>query len=714
MLANNNKDLFISKGQYIKLFFVIVFLLLKISVKSSYASELLQERPKSYYDSLKNTLNQTEIDSVKIKLYFQTVEKLIKENIDAAAVFVEEGIEFAKEIDNKEATGKLIILKSRVLYNQGKTLKAITLSQEALTYFGTQLYTRETIEIYRQLGEAFERIGNFEDALRSWQKALEIAKRTNDIKGIGRVLSSIATLHTKLNKFDKAINYEKESVEYNERIEDETGIAISMNNIGSNYKSLGNYDSALYYLNKSVVLHNELNDKLGLVYNYATFGEVYQELGRLDSALFFAKKSLETAKEVNAPFDIAYGYNDLGRVLIAMEEYTEAIPVLNKANNMAMEVGASEVQQLAIKNLYTAYAKTGKYDSAFKYINKYVSEKEEFWLQEAHRIEELNKYFYNERQQHEIEKLTLEEKRKSARQRLITFIVVVGIIIALVVLVLTYKNLDEKRRLSSELQSKNEALNSSLNYASRIQRAMLPMQDQFELLIPNSFIFYRPRDIVSGDFYWVHKRKDITYIAVADCTGHGVPGAFMSMIGMEKLKEIIHSNASTPSEILTKLHKGVFQALNQEETHNTDGMDISLCALMHDENNKVKEIQFAGAVNSLYITHEKNNVTEEMFIRGDRVPIGGVLFETNKPYTNHVVDVSKMDSLTIYMYTDGYQDQFGGSKSKKFMSKKFRTMLNEISGLKIDEQLKTLSKRFDSWKGKQDQTDDVLVIGFKV
>jgi serine phosphatase RsbU (regulator of sigma subunit) len=257
-----------------------------------------------------------------------------------------------------------------------------------------------------------------------------------------------------------------------------------------------------------------------------------------------------------------------------------------------------------------------------------------------------------------------------------------------------------------ELEQKNQDTLDSIIYAKKIQDAILPMHSRLKEWLPDSFIFHLPRDIVSGDFYWYKKTRGKIFIACVDCTGHGVPGAFMSMIGSILLDDIINKKGvDEADEILNHLHSGVVKALkqNQRSKASKDGMDIALCII--DDN--YQKLQFAGAFRPL--VHIRNGKLHR--IKSDAAPIGG--FRGEEPsFSKHEIKIEKGDAF--YIYTDGYADQFGGDRNKKYMTRRFRALLEDISNKSMVDQNQRLQSEFDQWRGEQDQVDDVLVIGFRV
>lgn len=277
----------------------------------------------------------------------------------------------------------------------------------------------------------------------------------------------------------------------------------------------------------------------------------------------------------------------------------------------------------------------------------------------------------------------------------------------------------------AELAYKNKEILSSIKYAKRIQEAILPSDEQVSRLLKNSFVLYKPKDVVSGDFYFVESQENQTVFAAVDCTGHGVPGAFMSIVGNNFLSQAVQKNEiSTPASILQFLNEGVSATLRQNVQGESvrDGMDMALCTL----NETRTQLQFSGAKNPIYIVRAKNVVATEIpgelkeetdllsvyEVKGDKQPIGNHSGAELVPFTNHIINVNKGD--TIYLFTDGFADQFGGPKEKKYNYKQFRRFLLQISHLPLATQKIQLNAEFDKWKSELEQLDDVLVLGVKI
>lgn len=272
---------------------------------------------------------------------------------------------------------------------------------------------------------------------------------------------------------------------------------------------------------------------------------------------------------------------------------------------------------------------------------------------------------------------------------------------------------EEVVRQKEEIQDKNQELQilykqvtDSIHYAKRIQEAILPPQELFDQLLPNSFVLFKPKDIVSGDFYWLDKKGESIYCAAVDCTGHGVPGAFMSIVGSNLLKDAVHNtDYYAPAEIMDKLNEGVASTLHVglTEKQTKDGMDMTLCAIDYNK----MELQFAAAFNPLYVVRNGQLIQH----KADKFPVGAFVGEKRK-FVNNSISLQKGD--TIYIFSDGYADQFGGPKGKKFMAGAFRNLLLEVSSLSAVQQKKKLDDTIEMWRGHLEQVDDILIIGIKI
>lgn len=271
---------------------------------------------------------------------------------------------------------------------------------------------------------------------------------------------------------------------------------------------------------------------------------------------------------------------------------------------------------------------------------------------------------------------------------------------------ITERKLSEQKTLTINalLKDKNKELVDSISYSQRIQQAILPRLSLLRSKFKEAFVLYKPKDIISGDFYWYYERNNLVYVAAIDCTGHGVPGALMTILANSLMKNIVRQNTSDPGIILKKLDEYLYEELNLNRENKTpDGMDISLCVFDFEQNT----LQFAGAFRPLVLIRDN----EFIEFRGARYPIG-FYDNIDKNFETTEIQLQKGDSF--YLFSDGYVDQFGGEKQKKFNKKAFRNLLLDIQYLSLEEQEGYLEYVFNNWKQQEEQTDDVCVIGLKI
>jgi serine phosphatase RsbU (regulator of sigma subunit) len=354
---------------------------------------------------------------------------------------------------------------------------------------------------------------------------------------------------------------------------------------------------------------------------------------------------------------------------------------------------------------------------AYKYQQLHVELKDSLKeLNNFSRISELNARYESEKREKEIaeKEVMLAEQEASEKSQQMIFVIVV-ICIALILVLVSY-SLIKKKKINRVLNEQNEEINeqrtkilSSINYAKKIQNSILLPEEQIQKFLPNSFVYFKPKDIVSGDFYWFSKLGSRYIIATIDCTGHGVPGAFMSLIANSKLNKVVNEKGiHDPGKILTEVHKEIISSLNQEAHKNNaqDGMDMSLCII--DPTNM--KIQFAGAQNPIYLV--KDQQAKE--IKGDGFSIGGSFFINHSSSDFTTKEISYEEGTYLYMFTDGYIDQFGGEDNKKMNKKRFKELLLHTSHNGLTNAKTHIENTFHQWRGLNPQIDDVLIIGTKL
>jgi CheY-like chemotaxis protein/Tfp pilus assembly protein PilF len=535
------------------------------------------------------------------------------------------------------------------------------------------------------------------------------------------------------------------------------------------YRDNGNYQKATVWLKKAINTNESLGNENAIQVLYTNLGYIQSELNNYDEAIESFRKALKISQKNNKKSEILETLVNISIAQQGKQNYAESNNTLNQALTLALELNDKSALRTIYGILSENYEKLGKHDKSTEYYELASSLKSQQQKEEIKKYESLTKQAEAKLNLKEEEKKSLnqelikantekeltlrllqqekelrdlKEREYQAKERLqkahqqVNNIIIASlsfiIILILVFLVIIFKQLRRIKQTNALLEANNrqiaeqkaeiekqheltnqqkKKLTDSILYAQRIQNAVLPPKYVFEKIFPQHFILFKPRDIVSGDFYWITSKDNVAVIAVADCTGHGVPGAFMSMLGIAFLNEIVnkitinrHIVTLHANEILNELREYVIHSLHQtgNPVEAKDGMDISLCII--DFENKM--MQFAGAHNPVYLIRNK----ELQIIEADRMPIG--IYKTdNKLFSNHEIPLQYNDQ--IYLFTDGFYDQIGGPKEQKMMSINFRKYLSEICSFPMSEQQIMLAKYFDEWKGENEQIDDILVVGFK-
>ncbi|GAL87081.1 serine/threonine protein kinase [Sporocytophaga myxococcoides] len=494
----------------------------------------------------------------------------------------------------------------------------------------------------------------------------------------------------------------------------------------------------------------EVEDKRSVVIKAIESAELYDKSGKTKRAITELEKIIETAKICGdenllaKTYELLIQFNHKTGARKKEEEYTYWLNLIKTAAEKKQLERQSrknelEITKLRKQNHEAEIDKQQTEEELSKQTDELKRAKDSLDFLDLKNKEHLAQIDLLKKER-EIEDLKIKEqesrlknqelviKEKDARHRFITAIIaslILGIITLSVLAYVIYKNLRQKRLYSEQIEKQlgvikhqHENITNSINYAQKIQNAMLPNESDYQHLFEDSFILFKPKDIVSGDFYWFFNVNEgdrgneagteisnRVIIVAADCTGHGVPGALMSMVGYNLLNMIVYNKIYEPHLILSELNKNVRSALQQDKNDNKDGMDMALCVI----NRESKTIEFAGAKNPIIVI--KNGEIEHL--KGDKHPIGGSQGEAHRDYTKHTISYD--GDTQIYMFSDGYVDQFGGPESKKFMIKNLKDLLLKIHREPFNKQKDILNKTIEEWKGtKEKQIDDILVMGMKV
>ena len=506
------------------------------------------------------------------------------------------------------------------------------------------------------------------------------------------------------------------------QVMEEVAFYTSKKDIVDNLKEeqLTELDKAIEYYDLSEKGYLKLKDSTKLIYVYNGFGNAYYEKKDYNRALLYFQKSYQ--------FILKYTPEDLSNIAIAFENIGETSTKLGNYDfglNNCLKAGDIFCQLKDRTSLYITYENIAKiynllnnYKKSNEYYEKYVNLKDSVFDEDTkNTIHEISIKYETDKKEKENLLLTLENSNKKQ----VIYFAFGGCALLLCLVFFILKGYRTKQKANQLLEEKNNIINTqkniveeqhqditdSIKYAQRIQGAILPPKNMWQNILPSSFVLYMPKDILSGDFYWIEETKDYIYVAAADCTGHGVPGALISIVNFNLLnKAVLEKNLVTPSEILDAVNLWLTESLHQSYGESTvrDGMDVTLIAI-HKHSN---EVLFTGANNPIYIV--ANGELKQ--IKGDKFPVGAFIEDHIQKFTTKRFTVEKGDS--IYLFSDGFADQFGGDKGKKYKYSPFQEKLKAINHLSLQEQNDQMQAEFLKWKGTHDQVDDVLLIGIKI
>lgn len=586
---------------------------------------------------------------------------------------------------------------------------------------------------FRKVGVAYGNINEFDKALAFSFKSAELFEKLNHKEGLANCYNNIASYYNNKGSltgdrqfYKRSIDYHLKSIQLRTEINDTSQLVNSYNNIGSAYLSMEEHEKALEYLKKAYEIYLKKGEKSALQMVRSNLGDCYFMLGVKEKNPGYLRTALHyllgVYREISQD-DKSSRYSELnisiGNIYCETGNFTVGIPFLQKGLEIALEIDDKSAIMSASSGLAEAYEKSGNHKKALEMMKLHLNYKDSLINEKnINSIEQMQTAYQTSQKDRQIDQLNSEKAIKDAelgRQRTIIFSVIGAIISAMIMVVIIWSRYNLKKKANMQLHEayqkiefKNRQITDSINYAKRIQQAILPPNELLQQHLKNFFVYYAPKDIVSGDFYWFTEHKGYRFFAVVDCTGHGVPGALMSMIGNTLLHEIINQKEIiSPGDILFHLDKGVKNALRQSGSDlisQDDGMDISICRI--DAINP-STLHYACANHSVFIKSGKT-VTE---LHGDIYSIGGDYSTIEKQFETKTFALQP-DSFII-LSTDGYYDQFGGEKSSKFLITRFEKLIEETELHKTDAS-EAFSRAILLWRGLNKQTDDILVAGFKV
>jgi serine phosphatase RsbU (regulator of sigma subunit) len=739
----------------LKYFTITTLLIVSLSFNAFSQNERL--------DSLLLKLKLEQVDSVKLNLLIDISRFYYRDirNREKCEEVLEQALKIALPDSNYVALTHIynnygvlyrnIAMYDLALENHNKALQFAHKTNNKLLIASTN----------NSIGVVYRRMDNHPKAALYHLAGLKEAETINDNFNISVSLNSLGNIYSLNGQYPEAFSYFKRALTIAREMNNKLGQAINYNNIGEVFEFMGVLDSAYVYYLKSLEANQLINSQKGIAISYNAIGKILLYQGRVNEAYNLFSQALVIDKKLGDKKFIADSYINLGRVFIAMNRLKEAEESSKTGLEISKEIGSILHSQWAYENLSQIYSKRNNPELAFKYFKNATLFKDSLINVKNSRAIAMVEVMYDtdkKEQQIKILKQTQEINEKElARQKINRNFYLAALIFTLCLALSIFYGFNVKRKANivltqqkSEIEKSHATLSKqqkeilqqneeielqrhnieqknkyledayrviegyigkitdSIRYAERIQQAILPPLSISKNFFSDSFDLFKPKDFVSGDFYWLTVKDEALYVAVADCTGHGVPGAFMSIIGMDLLSQAVtQQNISEPSKILDFINIELRNKLRKEDEEEMvlkDSMDIAVIKLNYEQ----CQLTYSGALIPLTIIR-KGKLTE---YKPDHASIGISSKIFNRPFSQQKIDIMPND--WIYIYTDGFMDQFGGESNKKFMRSRFFSALIEVSKKNGAEQKNELKRVFSAWKGNNEQIDDVLVLGLKV
>jgi len=613
----------------------------------------------------------------------------------------------------------------------GENELAINAFEEALAIGQTTNPPKEYPAVINNMSLIYSDLGNHTKAMELATKALNIHEKEKDTMAYCIALENIGHIYRAMLNDQMAMSCFRKTLSLSLLIGDLEGVSIGLANIGEIHHNMGNYDSALYYSYESIKTDRQIGNYIGLATSFSSIAHTYLEIEEYELAKSNFDSSLYYAEKIGDKNTISDSYEGLALYYLQKGNLDAALRYGNDALQIGQEIGTLDHISGPSHTLYEIYKAKADYENALSMFIIYTtimdSIKNLDYQQSVMAIEVGNEYeqkaiqdsIINAEKNKVKDAEILAKNAQINQEKIQRYAMFGGLILVIALAVFVYNRLKitsrqkqvieaQKNEVEAQkilVEEKNKEITDSINYAKRIQAAILPTDKKFIEALAESFILYRPKDIVAGDFYWLEKTEDVVLFAAADCTGHGVPGAMVSVICNNGLNRSVREHKlSDPADVLNKTREIVIQEFEKSEEEVRDGMDISLCSL----NLKTRVVKWSGANNPLWIL--RNDASEIEEIKAQKQPIGKFL--SPEPFISRQLQLSLGDQL--FLFTDGFQDQFGGEKAKKYKASNLKKLILQIRDLKPKDQKKSLEVALDAWRGGLEQVDDICLIGVKL
>lgn len=683
-------------------------------------------------DSLENIVSELK-GAEKVQVLADLCWYLKNTNSDKAFAYGEQAVEEATLLGDSALIAQAYNDLSTVIYHRGNFEKSINYNKIALRIRKNIADTMGVASSLSKIGNCYHEMGDYETALSYFLDALEIFEHYGHLSAIGMSADNIGSIYRIIGLPAEAIPFHRKAMTANTEAGNVRGLANATGNLALTMSYKSKSDSVFYYYYAAIRLYKQIEDNIGLSTAYNNLAVQYKARNQEDSVLTLYLKAYRLVEKMQDKAslgvyakNLANAYQNLGDMPLAKKYYEIALRCSRETNSLPSLFGT-----------YQAYAKyltlNGDNTNAYIYLDSAMMYKDSILNENTSKVvADLEKKYESEKKDAAIILLNKEnalEKELIQRQKIQLYGTGMGILLLIALSLAIYGGYKHKQKANHIITVQNEELNmqneeleaqrdeierqkvsietvhaeikDSIIYAKRIQNAILPTEERIKVLLPDSFVLYKPKDVVAGDFYWIEQVNSTILFAAADCTGHGVPGAMVSVVCHNALNRALREyKLIDPGKILDKTRAIVKEELSKSNEDVKDGMDIALCSIAGNT------LLYAGAHNPLWVIRGSDLIE----VKANKQPIG--IFENAQPFQTHKIDIQKND--TIYVFSDGYVDQFGGTNDKKYSTKRFREQLLALRGTPMKEQLTRLEQSFMEWKAGGSQLDDVCVFGVRV
>jgi serine phosphatase RsbU (regulator of sigma subunit)/Tfp pilus assembly protein PilF len=674
-------------------------------------------------DSLTVIAKKDPQDTSSVKAWLD-LSQAVYSGYDKSLSYAKEGLKLAVKLKDDYWKGRSYFQMATVCLSFGYSKESDVNYANALSSFQNTSSKYWIAKSMNGMGNAQRKLGRMKEATDNYLGAKKIYEEINDKRGIAGTYNNLGIIFMAEGQQEKALEYYKIARRMNIAMDNQPWLAYNLSNMGNAFFNLKMYDSAEVYFKDAIKIYLAIHDEDGWANDLANLGNVYTSKKEFEKAKEQFSLALEFYRSNGRESAMGFVMYNLAGLYTSMGDYETAHQYLDSSFAICTKYN----DLVSLVHVYEGYSAMfegkGDYKNAFKYYSLFATKNDSLTNSDMkNQMDQMEESLREEKLKEKNESLEQAKALQDVqlnRSTIINYTAAGGIVLVLLLAFTLFKRYQLKKKANDLLKERNRQIQSqkavieqknldisdSINYAKMIQDTLLPDPEAFHAVFKEAFIFFRPQNVVSGDFYWLSATADKTFVVVADCTGHGVPGAFMSMIGIEKFNQaILESGISNPPAILSMVNRQLKTVLKQDELSGgmRDGMDVALVSIDHEK----MVLEYSGANRPVWII--RNGMLTEL--DPEKASIGGHT-PASQQFPLHVFPLQKNDC--IYLFSDGYADQFGGPKGKKVMTKNFKKVLLSTADVSMEAQQTAIEEHFASWKGKLEQVDDVCVIGIRV